>query len=86
MGHGHQLVGVWPEGPTSAKISSEESACFSAKICTSENFSLYGMFSSSYYDIRTLPFSTNLCVLGARICFNCSFKIVLTAAEARAQV
>ena len=48
MGRGHQLVGVWPESPASAKIktakiSSKESACFSAKICTSENFLLHGM-------------------------------------------
>ena len=47
MGRGHQLVGVWPESSASAniktaKISSEESVCFSAKICTSENFPLYG--------------------------------------------
>ena len=47
MGRGHQLIGVWPESPASAKIktakiSSEESARFSAKICTSENFPLYG--------------------------------------------
>ena len=48
MGRGHQLIGVWPESPASAKIktakiSSEESARFSAKICTSENFPLYGI-------------------------------------------
>ena len=50
MGRGHQLIGVWPESPApisakikNAKISSEESARFSAKICTSENFPLYGM-------------------------------------------
>ena len=59
MGRGHQLVGVWPESPASAeikttKISSKESARFSAKICTSENFPLYGMcilplFSSYTY-------------------------------------
>ena len=46
MGRGHQLVGVRPEHPASAKIkttkiSSEESGPFSAKICTSENFPLY---------------------------------------------
>ena len=48
MGRGHQLIGVWPESPASAKIktakiSSVESARFSAKICTSENFPLYGI-------------------------------------------
>ena len=48
MGRGHQLVGVWPECPASAKIktakiSSEESGLFSAKICTGENFPLYGI-------------------------------------------
>ena len=47
MGRGYQLVGVWPECPASAKIKtakifSEESGPFSAKICTSENFPLYG--------------------------------------------
>ena len=47
MGRDHQLVGVWLESPTSvkiktAKLSSEESARFSAKIFTSENFPLYG--------------------------------------------
>ena len=47
MGCGRQLVGVWPECPASAKIktakiSSEESGPFSVKICTSENFLLYG--------------------------------------------
>ena len=47
MRRGHQLVGVWPKRPASAKmktvkISSEESGRFSAKICTSENFPLYG--------------------------------------------
>ena len=49
MRRGHQLVGVWPECPASAKIktakiSSEESGRFSAKICTSENFLLYGNY------------------------------------------
>ena len=49
MGRGRQLVGVWPEGLASAKIktakiSSEESARFSAKIGTSENFPLYGIY------------------------------------------
>ena len=44
----HQLVGVWSECPVFCeskikKISSEESVCFSAKICTSENFLLYGI-------------------------------------------
>ena len=47
----HQPVGVWSECPAfreikTAKISSEEPGRFSAKICTSENFPLYG---------RTLP-------------------------------
>ena len=32
--------------------------------------------------VAMLPFSTNSCVLGAKIYFDCSFKIVLTAAEA----
>ena len=46
----HQLVGVWSERPRSAKIktakiSSEGSGRFSAKICTSENFPLYGICS-----------------------------------------
>ena len=46
MGRGHQLI----ESPTSAKIktakiSSEESANFSTKICTSKNFPLYGSLS-----------------------------------------
>ena len=40
MGRDHQLIRVWPECPASAKIKtakiySEESARFSAKICTS---------------------------------------------------
>ena len=42
----HQLVGVWSERPAkikTAKISSEEPGRFSAKICTSENFPLYGI-------------------------------------------
>ena len=52
MGRGHQLVGVSPESPASAeikttKISSEESARFSAKICTSENFPLYGIWCAA---------------------------------------
>ena len=38
----HQPVGVWSERWHSTKISSEESGHFSAKICTSENFLLYG--------------------------------------------
>ena len=55
MGRGHQLVGVWSEGPASAKIktakiSSEESARFSAKICTSENFPLYGSYRHAVVD------------------------------------
>ena len=50
MRRGHQLVGVWAERPASAKIktakiSSEESGRFSAEICTSENFPLYGIIS-----------------------------------------
>ena len=57
MGRGHQLVGVWPECPTSvkiktAKISSEESGPFSAKICTSENFPLYGILNSDAVEIK----------------------------------
>ena len=59
MGRGHQLIGVWPESPTSAKIktakiSSEESARFSAKICTSENFLLYGSLRSILVHMQTV--------------------------------
>ena len=58
MRRGHQLVGVWPERPPSAKIktakiSSEESGRFSSKICTSENFPLYGM-ATGKHDGQTL--------------------------------
>ena len=54
MRRGHQLVGVWPERPASAKIktakiSSEESGRFSAKICTSENFPLYGIYKGEVW-------------------------------------
>ena len=41
----HQPVGVWSERSAkikTAKISSEESGRFSAKMCTSANFLLYG--------------------------------------------
>jgi len=56
MGHGHQLVGVWPECPASAKIKttkiySEESERFSAKICTSEN-----LYQRKFPAIRYLLF------------------------------
>ena len=48
----HQPVGVWSEHfafreNKNAKISSEESGGFSAKICTSENFLLYGITETS---------------------------------------
>ena len=54
----HQPVGVWSERPRSAKIktakiSSEGSGRFSAKICTSENFPLYGNFKVPFRSSQT---------------------------------
>ena len=42
----HQPIGVWSERPAkikTTKILSEVSGCFSMKICTSENFPLFGI-------------------------------------------
>ena len=58
----HQPVGVWSECPRSAKIktakiSSEGSGRFSAKICTSENFPLYGILyvcAKNFFHIKNI--------------------------------
>jgi len=61
MGRGIQLIGVWPESPASVKIKtaktfSEESARFSVKICTSENFPLYDILSEIHHMAGTLEY------------------------------